>query len=229
MRANFWLAMLAVFAMANVASADHIWVNELHYDNVGGDVDEFIEIGIRTPNGSGATASDYVIEFYNGSNGEEYFTTVSLDNADTISAPISVINGGATEAVTLYSLLVSGIQNGAPDGFAIVDATAGTVVDNLLYSYEGVFTATNGTASGLSSVALSADEGTGLPAGGSVGAIGTGFGANQFGPSSFAALAATPGSANAGQVFARPVVIPEPSSIALLGLVGIAGVIRRRK
>ena len=216
--------------LSSTVNADHIWVNEIHYDNTGGDVGEFIEVGLRTPNMSGDIPSDYVVEFYNGNGGTIYETTLDLTMANTISAPISVIDGGATEVVTLYSFDVPNIQNGAPDGFAIVNATTSSVVDGLLYSYEGTFTANDGTANGLTSVALAADEGAAIDAGGSVGVTGDGFGANQFGPSSFAALTASPGAANDGQVFTRNIAtVPEPSSIALLGLVGLAGVVRRRK
>ena len=222
---TFVACTFCVALLSSTANADHIWVNEIHYDNTGADVAEFIEVGLRTPNMSGDIPSDYVIELYN--NGTIYNTTLDLTMADATSAPIPVINGGATEVVTLFSFDVSGIQNGPSDGFALVNATTASVVDGLLYSYEGTFAATNGTAAGLTSVALAADEAAPLAAGGSVGATGDGFGANQFGPGSFAALTATPGAANTGQVFTR--AVPEPSSIALLGLIGLAGVVRRRK
>ena len=227
---TFIACTFCVALLASTSNADHIWVNEIHYDNTGADVGEFIEIGIRTPNGSGFQASDYAVELYNGNGGAAYLTSGILDTG-AISDPISVTEGGETEVVTLYTLDIAGIQNGAPDGFAIVNLTNSTVVDNLLYSYEGTFTATDGLATGLTSVALAADEGVFIDAGGSVGASGDGFGADQFGPASFAAFptTASPGEVNEGQVFTRAAPVPEPSSIAVLGLVGLVGVARRRR
>ena len=216
-----------VALLTSTANADHIWVNELHYDNTGGDVGEFIEIGIRTPNGSGDEPSDYAVELYEGISGTPYFQTVTLDQFD-ISDPISVTDGGATEVVRLYTLDITGFNDGNPDGFAIVDVSDSTVVDNLLYSYEGTFTATGGLAVGLTSVELAVDESVPIGVGGSVGAIGNGFGADQFGPASFAAFTTdSRGEVNAGQIFTR--AVPEPSSLAVLGLVGLVGVARRRR
>ena len=198
-----------VALLTSTANADHTWVNEIHYDNTGGDVGEFVEVGIRTPNMSGDIASDYAVQFYNGNGGADYFTTVTLDQATTTSAPISVIDGGATEVVTLFSIDVpTGIQNGAPDGFALVNLTTSSVVDGLLYSYEGTFTATAGLADGLTSVSLAADEGTPLAAGGSVGATGLGFGANQFGPASFAAFAPPPALLRVEQTPVKSLLVP---------------------
>ena len=86
----------------------------------------------------------------------------------------------------------------------------------------------SGFAAGLASVELAADESVPIGAGGSVGAIGNGFGADQFGPVSFAAFTTdSPGEVNAGQTFTR--AVPEPSSLAVLGLVGLVGVARRRR
>jgi len=227
MRTKFLMTVLAVFAMVNVASADHIWVNELHYDNTGGDLNEFIEVGIRTPNGSGAMASDYVVEFYNGSNGTLYDTTTTLDQFGTINA-FPVV--GTTDTITLYASLFPGIQNGAPDGFAIVNQTTGVLVPGSFYSYEGSFAATDGAAVGVTSLQLSASEGT-QDETFSLSAIGTGVGQDQFNNTSFVEQSATFGTINGvgTQVFAPPVAIPEPSALAFLGLVGCAGFVRRRR
>ncbi len=225
-------AMLAAIGMTtgNFAQADHIWLNEIHYDNASTDEGEFIEVGLRSPNASGFTAADYGIVLYNGSNGAAYATSLPLSMFDTISAPLAIT--GSASTITLYAgnltslVAASGIQNGPPDGFALVNFTNSTV--EAFYSYEGTFAATDGLANGMMSTALGADEATAPAIGFSVGASGIGIGANQFTAASFIGpSAATPGTINVGQVFAVP--IPEPGSIAALSAIACLGVYRLRR
>ena len=139
----------ATLGLAAAASANHIWINEFHYDNPGTDVGEFVEVGLRSPNASGFTASDYALQFYNGSNGTQYgATTGTLNTFGTISAPLPV--AGSTSTITLYSLTlpVNGLQNGDPDGIALVNLTNSTVEEFI--SYGGSFTAVGGLADGSS-------------------------------------------------------------------------------
>ena len=76
------------------------------------------------------------MELYNGSNGTIYNTTTlggeTPDEGDGFGA---------------VSFPIAGIQNGAPDGIALIQN--GSVVQFL--SYEGTFTANNGTAAGMTS------------------------------------------------------------------------------
>lgn len=217
-----------LFSLCGIASADHVFINEFHYDNPGGDIGEFVEVGVRTPNGSGFSASDYVIEFYNGSNGQLYLTTGTLDTFSIIN---SFAVEGSTDIITLYSQEVSGIQNGAPDGLALVNISNSTVESFL--SYEGFFTAVadGGGIAGLAGV-TSTDIGVAEPGIGnttSVGATGFGFGANQFGPTSFVlSEQSTPGQINVGQTFSTTTVVPEPSSLAVL-MIGAVGVMAKRR
>ena len=51
-----------------------VFINELHYDNVGGDTLEGIEIAAL----SGTDLSCYKVYFVNGNNGE-YYSTITLD------------------------------------------------------------------------------------------------------------------------------------------------------
>ena len=94
------------------------------------DVDESIEVA--GPAGTDLTGWSLVL--YNGSNGTAY-NTIALS---TTLADVS--NGFGFEVVILP---VNGIQNGAPDGVALVD-DSGTVIQFL--SYEGTLTATDGPA-----------------------------------------------------------------------------------
>lgn len=212
-------ALLCLPLIAGTALADHIWINEIHYDNAGADVNEQVEVVIRTPNGSGETASSYALEFYNGSNGSLYNTTGTLDTFSVIN-PLTV----GANTFTFYTELVSGIQNGSPDGIALVDVVNNSVVQFL--SYEGAFTAdpnSGGIAAGETSTDIGVAETTSTVAGLSLGLTG--------GPGQAAAdffwvedLLQTPGAPNVGQLF-----VPEPASIALLfaGLMAVP-VTRRR-
>ena len=115
--------------------------NEIHYDNVGTDVDEAIEI--EGP--AGADLADLSIVLYNGDGGVEY---------DTQSFGGMMPTTCGTRGVLSVSYPSNGIQNG-PDGIALVDAS-GQVLEFL--SYEGVFTATSGPAAGLVSTDIGASQ-----------------------------------------------------------------------
>jgi predicted extracellular nuclease len=116
-------------------------INELHYDNVGTDVGEFVEIRVV----EGTDVSQATVELYNGNGGALYGTfTLPM-------VPESTQNGFDYYLIELPS---NGLQNGAPDGLALVNN--GRVIEFL--SYEGRFTATNGTAIGLSSTDMGVSQ-----------------------------------------------------------------------
>jgi len=115
-------------------------IAEIHYDNVGDDQNEAIEI--EGP--AGASLDGWQIVLYNGNGGVQYNTT-------TLSGTIPVSCGARGVVVTNYP--ANGIQNG-PDGIALVNGS--TVVQFL--SYEGVVTATDGPAAGMTSVDIGIQE-----------------------------------------------------------------------
>ena len=104
-----------------------VHINEIHYDNVGTDTGEAIEI--EGPAGTTSRASRVVL--YNGNGGVPY-------NTQTLSGVLPTSCG--TRGVVVVSYPPDGIQNGAPDGIALVNAS-GQVLEFL--SYEGAFTATS--------------------------------------------------------------------------------------
>ena len=175
-----WLAAMLVFGLAQQASAD-VFINEFHYDNVGTDTNEKIEV--IAP--AGTSLSGWTIVLYNGSGGAPYAT---LNLSGTVA---NQCGGHGTAVVTVGS---TGMQNGAPDGFALVNAS-GQVVQFL--SYEGSFTATSGPASGLQSAAIPQSETNSTPSGHSLRLTGSGSRYSDF---SWAAAAASSfGACNAGQ------------------------------
>ena len=120
------------------ASSSIARINEFHYDNVGTDVNEFVEI--RLTGNLGIQPGDlslYIVTLYNGSNQSAYLTetfnnlTQSCDTSNCYYVWDSIA-----------------IQNGAPDGIAI-SGPSGLIE---FISYEGTFTAIDGIASGVLSV-----------------------------------------------------------------------------
>ncbi|RUA17926.1 MAG: hypothetical protein DSY55_01190 [Clostridia bacterium] len=97
---------------------NNIIFSEIDYDQPGSDHDEFIELFF--PNGG--TVSDCEIQLVNG-NGASKYATIDISGTYTAKQYVAFFHAG--------------IQNGSPDGFALVDtsSTAGTVV--WFYSYEG--------------------------------------------------------------------------------------------
>src|SRR5262245_23258257 len=163
----------------------NVWINEFHYDNNLADIGEFIEIaGV-----AGTDVTGWTIVRYNGSNGAPY----------TSPGAIPVLSGtipnstGTGFGFLLFTLPQDGLQNGSPDGIALVD-NLGHVVEFI--SYEGTITATSGPAAGMTSVDVGVAE-SGTANGTSIPRPGTGDGSADFGFT--LATDDTPGSINIGQ------------------------------
>jgi hypothetical protein len=136
-------ATLHVTATPPPSGLSDVRFSEIHYENAGTDEGEKIEI--EGP--AGGDLSGWKVVLYNGNGGASYSTTV-------LSATIPA-TCGARGVVTIDGP-AGGIQNGSPDGFALVD-NAGHVIEFL--SYEGTMTATNGPALGLLSTDIGVNEG----------------------------------------------------------------------
>ena len=129
-------------------------INEFHYDNVGTDVNEFVEIRI-TGNLSSQPAdlSQYSVVLYNGSDQSLY-----------LSETLSNLTRTCDASNCYYVWDSIAIQNGAPDGIALSGPSG--LIEFL--SYEGTFTAANGIASGVLSIDVGVLETNGSNATGAI-------------------------------------------------------------
>lgn len=176
------LASLCLIA-AGAARAD-VFINELHYDNSGTDTGERVEI--IAP--AGTSLSGWRLVLYNGSDGRQY-ATYSLTGTTA-----NQCGGHGTVVVN-----VPGMQNGSPDGLALVDAGGGVVQ---LLSYEGGFTATDGPAAGRVATQITVAETATTPVGQSLQLAGSGSRASDF--TWQAPRAASFGACNTGQTLVAP-------------------------
>ncbi len=124
------VAVVGLPATATAAAPTTPFISEIHYDNVSTDVDEFVEV--QLPPGTSTAGLSVVL--YNGNGGASYGTlSLPLVTAPADAPAVAVVAGPST-----------GIQNGDPDGLALVQN--GVVLE--FFSYEGTFTAVGGPAGG---------------------------------------------------------------------------------
>ncbi|MEL6617187.1 MAG: endonuclease I, partial [Bacteroidota bacterium] len=162
---------------ASGATGGALWINEIHYDNAGDDVGEGIEIA----GPDGTPLDGWTLVLVNGSDGSVY-RTVPL--AGTL-----VGDGIGTEWVP-----VEGLQNGSPDGAALV-APDRRVVEAL--SWEGTLVARGGAVNGIRFEDIGVQETSSDAPGMSLQRTGRGRAARDFRWTS--GVAASPGWLNAGQ------------------------------
>ena len=166
------LAALALCAaLTPLGARAEVFINEIHYDDstASGDTGERIEVMAT----AGESLSGYRIYLYNGTSST---TAATFYDNDLVPAG-SLVACGATVRVATVTYPVNGIQNGANDGIALVNA-AGQVVQFL--SYEGAITASNGPAAGRTSVNLPVSETNSTAAGTSLQLGGTATGYAGF-------------------------------------------------
>ncbi|WP_095509220.1 endonuclease [Rubrivirga marina] len=118
-------------------------ITEIHYDNAGEDAGE----GVEVAGPPGTSLDGWRLVLYNGNGGRVY---------DEVALAGALPASGAVWADT------PGLQNGSPDGVALVGPD-GAVAE--LLSYEGAFEGTDGPAFGLRSMDLGAAEGPDTPRG----------------------------------------------------------------
>jgi len=155
---------------------------------------------------AGTDITDWRLLFYDGNRGSVYksflFDGLLIDDGSGMG--FSVAN-------------VKGIQNGAPDGVALVDAQ-GMLLQ--LLSYEGVLEALSEAAAGTFSSDIGVEEGGSTEVEFSLQLTGQGSRYEQF---SWTTGKATFGGVNIGQTFqarTQPTSVPEPGALLLM-LAGI--------
>jgi hypothetical protein len=193
------LAIILTFFPWGSAQAASVFINEIHYDNTGGDTGEAIEIA----GPAGTNLTGWSLLLYNG-NGGALYNTINLSGSITDQQ-----NGFGTLAFPQ-----AGIQNGSPDGLALVDSTSNVIQ---FLSYEGSFTAVGGLANGLTSTDIGVAESFSNPIGNSLQLTGMGTDFSDF--TWAAAMPNTFGAVNTGQTFmgGSQQPVPEPSTLFLLG------------
>ena len=193
--AGLLAALLFTLAFGSPASAQG-WINELHYDNDGGDVDEFVEVVLP----GGTDPMGYTVQPYNGNGGGTDGAAQPLPSPSSTSSGFDVY------------LVDVGLQNGAPDGVALCFDNG--VSDELVVSgstaqflsYEGSFVAVGGCADGAMSTDIGVNEPATTPVGQSLQLGGTGGDYDSF--SWQRAMANTAGSVNTNQTFEAGPVAP---------------------
>lgn len=204
------VALMVNVWLPNVSFAITLpFINEIHYDNAGTDLNEGVEIA----GPAGLDLSGWGLLFYNGFDGLAYKTIV--------------LSGIIPNQQNNYGAVwfpVSGLQNGSPDGIAFIDSVD-TPIQFL--SYEGDFIGGGGPVVGMSSTDIGVREDNPVPdAGYSLQLIGAGSEYSDFswsGP-----MLNTPGTINTGQSFGGNATIPEPTSLSILSL-GLLGLVFKRK
>lgn len=141
------IVRVCAFALfVTVAAPAHaVFINEIHYDNSGADSGEAVELA----GAAGVDLSGWSLVFYNGNDGNPYKTKA-------LSGSFADMQGG----FGVLSFAVSGIQNGASDGIALVNAAS--MVEQFL-SYEGTLLANSGVAAGMSSEDIGVAESDPVP------------------------------------------------------------------
>ncbi|MBL0030474.1 MAG: lamin tail domain-containing protein [Rhodanobacteraceae bacterium] len=121
--------------------ASHLVINEVDYDQAGTDAASFIEIYNGT--GNAVSLTNLAVALVNGNGNIEYGTRFNLSVAGSSLASgqfLVIRNGTVTVPGGVLTIDTTGdfVQNG-PDGIALIDTSAQTLIDAL--SYEGSLTA----------------------------------------------------------------------------------------
>ena len=137
-------------------SCGHLVINEVDYDQVSTDFDEYIEI--LNPTSITLSLANVSLVLVNGANNTTY-SVISLASAGSLAPGQYLVVASSTVAVApgakvvLFGAASGNVQNGSPDGIALVDGSTGTLID--AFSYEGSMAAANVTGVGV----VSLDEG----------------------------------------------------------------------
>lgn len=196
-----WFAPFVLALSGHVIPAHATWsdafISELHYDNAGVDVGEFV--AVTGP--SGLDLSGWTLVLYDGGDGEPYKTR-----------PLSGTLGAAADGLAELAFWISGIQNG-PDAVALA-SPLDAVID--FVAYERAVDALDGVAAGLTAPRLPVAEDGSTAAGLSLQRVGA---ADDW---DWVVAEATPGRVNPGLLAEPPRTLPS-AGVGVLWLTGLAG------
>lgn len=135
------LASTSTATVTVSTGANHLVINEVDYDQPASDTAEYIEI--YNPSVSPISLAGKAIVLVNG-NGGAVYDTIDLGPAGTLPSQGYLVIAGANVSVPASAIKLDPgwttdqVQNGAPDGIALIDTTTHTLIDAL--SYEGSMT-----------------------------------------------------------------------------------------
>jgi hypothetical protein len=131
-------AVILALSAAATPALGQLVINEVDYDQVGVDTNEFVEI--RNGLSCSVNLANLDLVFINGANNTEY-RRVNLGPAGVLLPGQYLVVRNATVTIPtgtpniMFAGAQDNIQNGAPDGVALVNTATLTVIDAL--SYEG--------------------------------------------------------------------------------------------
>lgn len=189
-------------ASAYFLTGSNVWINEFHYDNSGTDTGEFVEVA----GAAGVDLTGWQILLYNGGVAPGDGTAAALYDTDPLPGLVIPNQQNGFGTVSL-SYPVNGIQNGGFDAIALRDNTG--VIRHFI-SYEGVATAADGAASGLTASDVGVSQSASAPIGSSIRLTGSGNKYSDF-TWAYGETGANGGSINAGQSFTVAPPPPPPS------------------
>jgi hypothetical protein len=127
------LGVFFIQLMSTACWASHLFINEFHYDNIGADTNEQVEIA----GPAGTVLQNWQLIFYNGHNGEAYY-----------SKNLAGIISDQSNGYGSLSFAIPAIQNGPADAIALIDDQKNVIE---FIGYEGSLLAVNGPAAGMHS------------------------------------------------------------------------------
>ncbi len=123
--------------------ANHLVINEVDYDQIGSGADSAEYIEIYNPSAQPISLVNKAIYLVNGADSTVY-ATIDLSSQTSLDPDHYLVIAGAGVNVVAPAKKIdpgwttNAIQNGSPDGIALVDTSTNTMIDAL--SYEGSIT-----------------------------------------------------------------------------------------
>jgi hypothetical protein len=202
-----------------------VMINEVDYDQPGGDAAEFIELFNSDTNS--VVLDGYTLDLVNGTNGSAY-NTFDLSGLSITATGYLVLCDDTRTVINCDIGVASGswIQNGGSNGDAVALLFGGAIVDSVVHEGIGRFLGSlaeggSFTVADSNSITMSIAR---LPNG-----IDTNINASDFNSACI-----TPGSANmsgTGDCSISVNAVPVPAAIWLFGsgLIGLIGLSRRKQ